>query len=87
MRKDQIKAKKADIKKPHLPLKLKLVTIEYFKTRLSVYNIHMNLCGQVENCKWILFSRQTGVKCKYLRFLMYKIKLPPFDKYTTRAES
>ena len=42
-----------------------------FKTSFSVYNIHFYLCGQVENTKWILCNWKIGVKCAYLRFLMY----------------
>ena len=38
-----------------------------FKTGLSVHNIHLNLCGQVENSKWILCSRKTGVKYIYIK--------------------
>ena len=36
--------------------------------RFSVRNIHLNLCGQVENSKWILCSRKTGVKGAKLYF-------------------
>ena len=42
------------------------------ETDFSVHNIHFYLCGQVENSKMILCSRKTGVKCVYLKFLMYK---------------
>ena len=38
-----------------------------FKTGFSVHYIHLYLCGQVENTKWILCSRKIGVKCAYLR--------------------
>ena len=34
----------------------------------SVNNIHLNLCGQVKNSKWILCRQKTGVKRVYLRF-------------------
>ena len=34
-----------------------------FKTGFSVHNIHLYLCGQVENTKWILRSRKIGVEC------------------------
>ena len=27
-----------------------------------VHNDHFNLCGQIDNYKWILCSRKTGVK-------------------------
>ena len=33
--------------------------------------IHLYLCVQVKNTKWILCSQKIGVKCAYLRFLMY----------------
>ena len=46
-----------------------------FKTGISVNNSHQYLCEQVENIKWILCSRKIGVKCTYLRFLMYKTLL------------
>ena len=42
-----------------------------FKTCYYVHNNQLNLCGQVETSKWILCSQKTGVKCGYLRFLMY----------------
>ena len=42
-----------------------------YEIGLSVHNFHLNLCGQVENSKWILCSRKTGVKSANLRFLMY----------------
>ena len=43
------------------------------KTGFLVHNIHLYLSGQVENTKWILCSRKIGgVKCAYLRFLMFK---------------
>jgi hypothetical protein len=29
--------------------------------------------GQVDNTKWILCKRIIGVKCAYLRFLIYKV--------------
>jgi hypothetical protein len=38
--------------------------------RVSVHNIQLYLCRQVENTKWILCSRKIGVK--YLRFQMYR---------------
>ena len=31
-----------------------------FKTGLSVHNNHLNLCGKVENSKWILCCQKTG---------------------------
>ena len=31
---------------------------------LLLHNIK-NLCGQVENSKWILYSQKAGVKCAY----------------------
>ena len=40
------------------------------KTGVSAIIHHLNLYGQAENSKWILFSRKTDVKCGYLRFLM-----------------
>ena len=39
-----------------------------FKIGFSVHNIHLYLCWQLENTKWILCCRKTGVKCAYLRF-------------------
>ena len=42
-----------------------------FKVRKSCCELHnnnLNLCVQVENSKWILCSRESGVKCGYLRF-------------------
>ena len=51
-----------------------ICTLEILKTRLktgfSVRNIHLYLCWQVEDTKWILCCRKTDVKCAYLRFLM-----------------
>jgi hypothetical protein len=44
-----------------------------YKTGFSVHNIHLYLCWQVEDTKWILCYRKIGVKCAYLRFLMYKV--------------
>ena len=35
------------------------------KTDFSVDNSHLNLCGYVENAKWILCCQNTGVKCGY----------------------
>ena len=32
------------------------------KIRFLVYNNHLNLCERVENSKWILYSRKTGIK-------------------------
>ena len=43
------------------------------KTGFSVYNINLYLCGRVENTKWILCSCKIGVKCAYLKFLMYNV--------------
>ena len=43
-----------------------------FKNEFLVHSNHLNLCGQVENLKWILSSRKPGVKCGYLRFFMYQ---------------
>ena len=34
---------------------------------------YLNLFGHVEKYKWVLRSRKTGVKCEYLRFLVYKV--------------
>ena len=42
------------------------------KTSFSVHKIQLYLCGQVENTQWILCCQKIGVKCTYLRFLMYK---------------
>ena len=39
-----------------------------FNTGFTVHNIHLYLCGQVENTKWILCSRKKGAKCSYLNF-------------------
>ena len=45
----------------------------YDEVENNVYfSIHLNMCGQVENYKWIFCSRKTGVQCAYLRFLKYK---------------
>ena len=44
-----------------------------FKTGFSVHNIHLYLCCQVKDTKWILCCRKIGVKSAYLRFLMYKL--------------
>ena len=33
-----------------------------FKIGFSVHNIHLYLCEQVENTKWILRSQKIGVK-------------------------
>ena len=33
-----------------------------FKTGVSMNNNYLNLFGQIENSKWILFSRITGVE-------------------------
>ena len=38
---------------------------------INRYLKHLYLCGQVKNTKWILCSQKIGVKCAYLRFLMY----------------
>ena len=46
-----------------------------FKTGFSVHNIHLYLCWQVENTKWILCFRKIVLNVQYLRFLMYKINL------------
>ena len=46
----------------------------------SVHNIHLYLCWQVEDTKWILCCRKTDVKCAYLRFLMYKSFFPSYMK-------
>ena len=43
-----------------------------FKIGFSVNNIHLYLFGQVENTKWMLYSRKIGVNCAKLRYLMYK---------------
>ena len=43
-----------------------------FKTGFSVHNNHLYLCLKVKDTKWILCCRKIGVKCAYLRFLMYK---------------
>ena len=48
------------------------MNISYRKTGFLVRNIHLYLCWQVEDTKWILCCRKTDVKCAYLRFLMYK---------------
>ena len=56
-----------------------------FKTCFSVHNIH--LCWQVENTKLILCSQKTGVKCAYLRFLMYKIFLVPDPEPECRVDA
>ena len=40
---------------------LKLTSINGF----SIHNIHMYLCGQVENTKWILFCSNICVKCAF----------------------
>ena len=45
------------------------------KNGFSVHNIHLYLCGKVEDTKWILCCRKIGVKWAYLRFLMYKMIL------------
>ena len=53
----------------------KTIVLVYQTNGFSVQNNHLNLCGQVENTKWILRSRKPGVKCEYLRFLMNKYTL------------
>ena len=54
-----------------------ICTLEIFKTLVKtnfwVRNIHLYLCWQVEDTKWILCCRKTDVKCAYLRFLIYKV--------------
>ena len=41
-----------------------ICTLEILKTRVQnrflVHNVHLNLCGQVQNSKRILCSRKTG---------------------------
>ena len=37
-----------------------------------VHKIHLYLCWQVDDTKWILCCLKLGVKCECLRFLMYK---------------
>ena len=49
-----------------------ICTLKILKTRVSVRNIRLYLCWQVEDTKWILCCRKIGVKCAYLRFLIYK---------------
>ena len=38
-----------------------------FKNGFPVNNIHLYLCGQVDNTKWILCSRKIGVKSLNVR--------------------
>ena len=56
-----------------------ICTSEILKTRVLnrflVHNIHLYLCRQVEDAKWILCYRKTDVKCMFLRFLMHKYVL------------
>ena len=47
-------------------------TLKTFLKPLFRCTIPFDLCGQVENFKWILWSQKTGVKCGHLRFLIYK---------------
>ena len=48
-----------------------ICTSEILKTVFFlVHNIHLYLCVQVENTKWILCSQKICDKCEYLRFLM-----------------
>ena len=42
------------------------------KNGFWVHNNYFNLCGQVENFKWILGIRKTCVEWGYSRFLIYK---------------
>ena len=44
----------------------------HLKPFFLVHNIHLHLCWQVEDIKWILCCQKIGVKCAYLRFLIYK---------------
>ena len=37
-----------------------------FKTTFSIHNIHMNLCGQLENLQWILCSRKKDLNVAVL---------------------
>ena len=64
---------------------LKWLSITYLKLAFTpgthCHNNHFNLCGQLENSKWILCSQKTGVKCEYLRFLVEKISLVKFKIY------
>ena len=59
-------------------LKIRIYRL-YFYTIISRLNkffgtqYPFNLCGQVENIKWILCSPKICVRCAYLRFLIYKI--------------
>ena len=45
--------------------------LKAFKTGFSIHNIHLYLCWQVENTKWILCCRKMVFNVQYLRFLMY----------------
>ena len=40
--------------------------------RYTIFICNVVHCWQVEDTKWILCCRKIGVKCAYLRFLMYK---------------
>ena len=42
------------------------------KTGFLLLNNHLNFWGQIQNFKWILCSQKIGVKCGYLRFLLYR---------------
>ena len=42
------------------------------KPFFSLHNIHLYLCWQVGNTKWILCCQKIGVNSAYLRFLTYK---------------
>ena len=56
------------------------------KIGFSVHNYHLNLVGQVENYKWLLFNQKIVIKCGYLRFFIYKPnKIPVFNKRFNQA--
>ena len=43
-----------------------------FKAGFPVHDNHFKLCGLPKNSKWIMCSGKTGVRCGYLRLLVYK---------------
>ena len=45
-----------------------------FQAGFSVHNNHLNLFGgQVENLKWILYTRKICVNCGFLSFFVIQI--------------
>ena len=58
-----------------LPFRIYICTSKiikpYFKSVFLLH--HLNLCGQAENSKWIMFSRQTGDKYDF--FLIFDVQI------------